>query len=152
MCKGACVDFQDDWANCGSCGHACTTGVPCRSSVCCSAVRPVCGGTCCAGGSACCGDLCPTEHENGLGQVFFDCNPLGTYTHDSALSAADAWTTTGTTYDGTTLCGASCIGRQTTTTCAVWCWAGGWQGQVALGSTLVCQCPGATGAVTATWN
>ena len=34
MCGGGCVDTQNDAANCGACGRACTSGQSCRAGVC----------------------------------------------------------------------------------------------------------------------
>ena len=46
----------------------------------------------CAVGSGCCGGSCETEHDNGFGQNFYDCEPASTYNLDQALAACAAFT------------------------------------------------------------
>ncbi len=105
-----------------------------------------CGGSCCAGTGCCEGGTCQTGHSNGLGQSFLDCT--ATYptpdqtTKVAALAAADAWSA-GTTYDGI-VCDPYCIARQTSSSCAVWCYgASPRAGRVNVTASLVCiaACP-----------
>jgi hypothetical protein len=42
----------------------------------------------------CCGTGCQTEHTNGTGQTFYDCNPKGTVTLQSAIEACMAYALT----------------------------------------------------------
>jgi len=45
----------------------------------------------CSTGS-CCGALCETQHDNGQGQSFYDCEPLNTYNLAQAIKACAAFT------------------------------------------------------------
>jgi len=159
-CAGACVNPQTDPTNCGGCGNVCAAGLSCTLGVCCASTGSVCGATgakvCCAG-SACCGSgACQTVHSNGLGQSTYDCNPLGTYTEAAATAAANAWSATGNTYVGGELqCEtASCVGRQTTSNCAVWCWDNPVRGRVRASGSVQCLCPKSldSTSVSPTWN
>jgi len=51
------------------------------------------GGTVCGGCSTpgCCGTVCQTQHVNGLGGFFYDCNPQGTQTEAEAFEACDSF-------------------------------------------------------------
>jgi hypothetical protein len=153
---GACVDRQTDENHCGACDNRCATGATCAGGVCCPSGRPVCGEACCAGGDACCGSACQPAHQNGLGSTYFSgCDapysPSQT-TEQAARRAADAWAP-GTTYVGTTGCDVSCLGRQTATSCAVWCYgASGTAGRVGvntINNSCAAACPGFGSPV---WN
>lgn len=48
---------------------------------------PSCGG----GQRVCGGNACQTTHSDGLGQSFYDCNPLGTFTVGEAIEAGTAY-------------------------------------------------------------
>ena len=148
-CNTFCADLSSDPKHCGSCTNACATGAACSGSTCICPSGPSvgCGGACCAGGAACCtGGGCPIEHSNGLGQSYFDCNPLylpgSATTLAAAWAAADAWST-GTTYADVP-CGPYTLARQTESQCAVWAYgASPVAGRVALDSgSSVCLCPG----------
>ena len=39
----------------------------------------------------CCGTGCQTKHSNGVGQSFYDCNPLSTWSSVTALEACQAY-------------------------------------------------------------
>jgi hypothetical protein len=131
----------------------CNAAQTCVSGNCRCPKGPVagCTGTCCAGGTQCCGNgACQTQHSNGLGQSYYDCNPLyspGQTTLAAATAAADAWNA-GTSFAN---CDAYCLARQTNTQCAVWCYGiSSFAGRVALNTTNnVCLCPSATSP---TWN
>jgi hypothetical protein len=82
---------------------------------------------------ACCtGNVCQPAHPNGLGQSYYDCNPLGTpgtpstYTLQMAQEAAAAWSASGTA--SPVFCaGETCFGWTkpgTSADCAVWCYQG----------------------------
>jgi hypothetical protein len=147
-CLGSCTDLANDESNCGSCDHACLATETCSSGVCCPTGAVVCGTSCCAG-TGCCGTACQTEHSNGLGQHFYDCDPLGTYDASSAAAAAQAWNSSVSTVP--IVCAASdCLRSQTDTACPVWCYSGSLGGRVALNTTgNSCVCP-STG--TPNWN
>jgi hypothetical protein len=94
--------------NCGACGVKCDTTT--------ASVAPTCNGTSCVysckpglvdcnttapdtngcecAGDGCCGSSCQTKHSNGIGQNYYDCNPLGTYTEGAAMAACVASTGT----------------------------------------------------------
>jgi hypothetical protein len=106
--------------------------------------------TCCAG-TGCCGDSCQTTHSNGLGQSFYDCNPLGTLTLASATAAANAWDIGTASFDMSATCGGGCYGRQTASACAVWCYSGSFTGKVSRNDiNNACLCP--PQAVVGDWN
>jgi hypothetical protein len=104
-----------------------------------------CNGACCAGGTQCCSNgACQTQHSNGLGQSYFDCNPIYTpaqTTQTAAMAAADAWSA-GTTIVGT-ICDPYCLSRQTGSQCATWCYGGSnFAGLVRLNTANnACLCP-----------
>jgi hypothetical protein len=143
---GVCVNRSTDESNCGTCGNVCPTGATCTAGACaCPAGQSTtCGGTCCAG-TGCCssGSQCQTVHSNGLGQSYYDCNPLGTYTAAAALEAAAAWNPSGAPASGLSCASQYCLGWQASNACAVWCY-----GQDILGGhvnlntiSIACICP-----------
>ena len=115
-CSGSCVDPASDKANCGGCGHACTTGQACQSGTC------GCAGASlqCAGSGACidtttdpancgaCGKACAPGLVCGGGACTATCNG-GT----SACSGACANLMTDTANCGA--CGMACTTGQTCT-------------------------------------
>lgn len=154
---GRCVDRASDPENCGACGHACDAGQGCADGGCaatCTGI--VCRTTCCQQGTACCGSACETQHANGLGQSYFDCNPLGTFDPTTAAEAAAAWAPAGT--NRLTPCGGSnCLDRTTTgspSDCARWCYDGPFAGLVTHVTPIsnVCLCPVPSSSYTTTWN
>jgi hypothetical protein len=55
-CNGVCSNPQDDFLNCGGCGHACTGATPyCDHGAC---GTPPCSSTTCGAGTVCCGTEC----------------------------------------------------------------------------------------------
>jgi len=146
---GACVDFDSDPKNCGACAaaglkHTCATGQTCQAGFCCEPDRKVCGSgdarLCCPGG-CCPGGTCQVPHDNGLGQTYFSCDPLDTYTHAAALAAAAAWNS-GAIVEAGLEC-ASCLCLQTASQAAVWCYGDSlFTGKVALTTIQpICLCP-----------
>ena len=125
-----CRDLTTDRAHCGDCATSCgLANETCSGGTCgCRGSSPVsCGSLCCAG-TACCGGgtSCQTAHSNGLDATpFYDCtapySSTNPWTAAAAASAAEGWQA-GTTFP--LLCDGSCTGRQTSTSCAVWCYAG----------------------------
>jgi hypothetical protein len=121
--NGACVSASSSvcsalTCNCGppqgtgGTGGSCTAS--CGASGCaCSTPAGVTGGTgggmcsilaaCNNGGQPVCGSgTCQTAHTDGLGQSFYDCNPLATYTLTTAMEAAAAFAApSGGTYEST---------------------------------------------------
>jgi hypothetical protein len=100
------------------------------------------------------GGGCPPEHENGLGQTFFHCNPVGVRTLESAAAAAQAWRPGGRPTVQVPGC-SDCLGwetpsGETPSACAVWCYGSDpLGGRVALTPSPVCLCPT---TASATWN
>jgi hypothetical protein len=148
---------------CGACGRACaptnTESLACALGICSSFCKegfancsqpeaPTADDGCECEGDGCCSGGCQTKHNNGLGQHWFDCNPLGTpgtastYSVTMATAARNAWDQTGT--DAAGRCGAgpsesACVTRQAAGECAVWCYTGPLAGYAARGAT--CSCP-----------
>ena len=99
----------DTVTNCGACGNACntTTGTPsCTGSACtyvCKAGLTDCnasvgtdtdGCECMTtGATACCGTACANTHSDGVGQTFYNCNPVPTHTEVEAIDACVAYET-----------------------------------------------------------
>jgi hypothetical protein len=102
-----------------------------------------CGTACCAG-TGCCSGACQTAHANGLGQSYFDCGILRTYTQETARLAAAAWAPTGGT-DTVEFFSGSCLSRATGSACATWCYEGNFKGQARLNtSSTYCLSPDST--------
>jgi hypothetical protein len=100
-----CTNTGTDDSNCGGCGRSCSTVH--ASSTACSA--GVCIPTCASGyqscsnpsaptadngcecvGTGCCGNGCQTQHTNGVGNTFVDCNPAATHDQMTAEEACEA--------------------------------------------------------------
>jgi hypothetical protein len=90
--------------NCGACGVVCDrgTGLPtCVNTTCtyacnpghldCNAVNGPDSDGCECTTPTCCGTSCQTAHDDGVGDKFYDCNMLGTYTDPSAIEACQAY-------------------------------------------------------------
>jgi hypothetical protein len=119
--------------------------------VCCGSGQAVCGGACCAG-STCCGTACATEHANGAGGWYYDCNPLATYTEAAARAAALSWAPDGVRTTSSDACPyPSCLSWTNGGACGVWCWGAttsdALRGLMAI--TSGCSCPYNGGA---TWQ
>jgi len=131
----------------------CLTGADCTSGICqnngcttggCGSGTVDCDGLssngCECSGNVCCGSACMPQHQNGLGQTYDDCAPLGvpgnqaTYSVTMAGEARAAWPTVGT--DGAGKCtgpnGGDALFRQTASSCAVWLYTGSAAGHVHL--------------------
>jgi hypothetical protein len=62
-------------------------------------------------------------HGNGLGQTYYDCYQQGTWSRVTAGSASAAWNAGPVTpYEVVPSCFLDCLGWQTGTSCAVWCY------------------------------
>jgi hypothetical protein len=82
-----------------------------------------------------------TKHDNGLGNNYFDCAPIGTMNLTQATAAANAWGTSGAT---SAQCGDSlCVGRTVGSKCALWCYSGPLAGYVAVALSWDGVCTGA---------
>ena len=101
-----------------------------------------CGTSCCAG-TGCCAGACQPAHANGLGQSYYDCGALGTYTLVTARLAAAAWAPAGGT-DTEPFFGGNCFARATATACATWCYTGTFAGRVNLNTISVACLPPTT--------
>src|SRR5208282_5635146 len=124
-----------DPGNCGGCGVTCTAGHSCNGGV--------CSGACSNGQPACPSGACQTTHSNGLGQNYYDCNPLGTYTSVTATEAGSAYELSIGGTAANVSGGWSCTGSSLVSVCAtntsgnpLFCWGyqGSETGQVAGGN------------------
>jgi hypothetical protein len=163
----------DTTTNCSACGVTCdtthSTGATCTGTTCqytgcssgysdCDKTAPDQNGCECAT-PACCNSQCQTVHSNGVGQNFYDCNPLNTHTLASAIEACVAYAKTvgGNANDciggwgcpqGSMSNLAVCYSSQGgMVVCSNYCWT-------YLGPTIgdVQACQGACNASLATWN
>ena len=103
LCGIFCTTPSSDPLNCGTCGTACTSGVPCTSGTCgsgggggggCSPPQTLCNGTCTNTGTdpnncGTCGNVCSTNQSCTNGQCVASCSA------------------------GQTLCGGACVNEQT---------------------------------------
>jgi len=160
----ACVDSRTDPANCGACGSRCPTGQACANGACvASCAGPTCGGLCCPGTECCAGGTtCQSEHDNGVGQKFFDCIAVGAWGPVDGLAlarkAAAAWAPQGNDIATNFPCGGTyCLARQKGlgtggAECGVWCYGGAAQGFGAISSTsAACLCPEQSPATAFGW-
>ncbi len=86
LCGDTCVSLQNDNANCGACGTACTTGQVCSQGKC---------GTTCGGGTKLCGSSCVETDVDPA-----NCGACGTKCSASEVCSAGK-------------CGTTCAGGQT---------------------------------------
>jgi hypothetical protein len=150
--SGQCVTSTND--HCGNGGNTCvscgTGGQTCVSGVCtCPTGTTTCGTTCCAT-PGCCGSACQITHSNGLGQNYFDCNPVQTFTANTATEACMAYTAVVGGTCQTFTCGAVtnpvvCAADASSTPTACWGFTGANAGHVVSGGL----CPTTTDP---TWN
>jgi hypothetical protein len=169
--------------NCGGCGRLCNSTNTTAANLSCSGTG-TCNSACNVGfvncnqpaapstddgcecaGNGCCGTGCQTSHNNGVGQKFYDCAPLGTYNVTQATEAAAAATSQpGSTTLASCGTGASVqsvlckVVTFSTTTGACTCWTYAATGTYAstLGlvyttTTAGCGCPN-PGVGNPTWN
>jgi hypothetical protein len=147
--NGCEINKLTDNNNCGSCGNACTGGKVCINGTCqstsCNPGTYNCDGSGCnCSGTGCCSTSCQTQHDNGLGQHYYDCNSQGTYTSVTANEACTAFT------GSAGLCsGFQCTGpgkpqlvcSNLYSVCACWAYTGGATGHVYNSGTTGCYCP-----------
>jgi Cys-rich repeat protein len=182
-CNGVCDSLVDP-QSCGACGRVCSStdvqslscaaGGACNSSClagfgnCSQPLPPAPDDGCesnlnvCAG-TPCCGMLCTGLHQNGLGQTYTDCAPLGvpgnpaTYTANMANEANNAWPDLGSQSSGTCADPVSgmdnCVAQDDGFQAAVWCFSGHLAGYVVLTPDGTCLggpcCPTTADS---TWN
>jgi hypothetical protein len=108
------------------------------------------GGSPGAGGAPACALV---THDNGLGQTWQDCVPLGTHDEAQAMKACKASGATscflGSTVDPK--CGSVIMGMIANGCNGVWGYAGATSG-LARGGVPVCTCPGGSGGTDSTWK
>jgi len=145
LCGGNTCTLLTSTSDCSACGDVCTTtnasaatcnGTTCSytcnagSSDCNAGTHPDTDGCECATPGCCTGGTCEKTHADGLGQSYYDCNPLDTYTEAQAYEACAAYATTvgGTSAncaDAWTCEGGGdsiCYGNTAGTTCTTFCW------------------------------
>jgi len=165
----------DTVSNCSACGVACNpangSGPMCNGTTCsytcnaghadCNAATPPDSDGCeCAAATqasqgtvgGCCSGACQTQHSNGIGGTFFDCNPADTYTAATALEACTAFTGDVTKCSSLTCHGSgggAVICSQGASVCDCWQYQGTLTGHVDVNSTTTCYCAIASDP---TWN
>jgi hypothetical protein len=102
-----CETQLNTTSNCTGCGVACDTAhsldagcsaTRCTYSGCaagyldCHTTAPNADGCECNAPSCCEGGVCEPLHDNGVGQTYYDCEPVGTYSAGLALKACVAYT------------------------------------------------------------
>jgi hypothetical protein len=104
-----------------------------------------CTKSCSNGQPVCASGACKTTHSDGLGQDFYDCNPLDTYTSASAIEAGTAYEISIGGTGANVSDGWSCPGSALISVCAtntggnpLYCW--GHEGSEA-GQVAPSQCP-----------
>src|ERR1019366_10654652 len=151
--------------NCGACGQACdtTTGTPsCNGVTCsytCAAGRADCdlatpdtNGCECATPSCCAGGGCQMTHSNGVGQSYYDCMALGTYTSAQAMAACAAAQYTNCKDDSKGVCGSVSSASGTPCTCWDYSAFAPQPMRVPTGTWSGANCAFASGAVYPMWN
>jgi hypothetical protein len=130
-CNTRCDVTHSLGASCGVGGCAYTGCVPGWTS--CNMAPPNAQG-CACNTPGCCGSNCQTTHADGLGDSFYDCQPLGTHTQAQATAACAAFTgnvaecSVFTCTDATM--GPLICSDLSATTCACWSYGGGNVGRV----------------------
>jgi hypothetical protein len=166
---GGCgpVDTVD---NCGACGVQCntTTGTPsCTGTTCnytCSTGRSNCNTTapdtdgCECATPSCCGSDCETTHADGVGQAYYNCNAVRTYSEAAALTACAAYAASVGSNGSNCVGGLTCPGSSVPTVCfttsggecASYCWQyTGVYADGGPGTVWDCSCPA---HVIGSWN
>jgi Stigma-specific protein, Stig1 len=142
-----CVNTKTSGANCGACGNSCPSGTVCSNGTCISGSCPsgtvACSGGCCAG-SACCSDGgCQTQHNNGVGQYYYDCTALGAPGRESSYSLSLAKEAAAAAAPGASTVTTSCpggyvLGVSTSSGYAYWGYSGSIAGFVHLAGAPTC--------------
>jgi hypothetical protein len=140
-CAGPSQSVASDSCNGVSCVYTCEpVYLDCNASI-----APDLDGCECAvpAGSSCCGTRCPVQHNNGLGQTFYDCVPFGTYNITLAMDACNVFAPLG--HGG--ICQGGTCGSDTgvwnyqSADCAGWIFSGPDQGIVHNSFGTSCDCP-----------
>jgi hypothetical protein len=137
-------------SNCTACGTACDTAhsldagcsaTGCTYSGCaagyldCHTAAPNADGCECNAPSCCEGGVCEPQHDNGVGQTYYDCTPIGMYTSSLALKACIAYTGSASQCvsfpcsnpsNGPIICSSGAL----TKNCMCWSWNGNDKGLV----------------------
>jgi hypothetical protein len=160
-------------AHCTGCGITCDTahslGASCAAGGCaytgcmpgwtsCNSTPPNALG-CGCNTPGCCGSNCQMTHANGLGNSFYDCQPLGTHTQAQATAACAAFTGSVAqcsvfTCTNPTM-GPIICSDLSPTACACWSYGGGNIGHVynsGLPGGANCFCPSASPPPDPSWN
>jgi hypothetical protein len=144
--------------NCSNCGIACDTthsldagcsGTSCTYSACaagyvdCHTTAPNADGCECNAPACCEAGVCEPLHDNGQGQNYYDCTPLGSYSSALALKACIAYTGSAAecvsfpcksgTGDGPIICSSGAVGKN----CMCWSFAGNDIGLVDNGGVII---------------
>ncbi len=165
-----CETQLNSIAHCSACNVACDTtnslGAGCSGTTCtytackpgwsmCKTTAPNAGG-CACNTPGCCVEAgtCQTTHGTGLGQAFYDCSPLNTWTDKSAREACAAYTgnpnqcTDDLTCTGSPDAGPYVCNGALNNNCDT-CWS---YGGTDIGTVSNCDCPGKGAIVLGTYN
>jgi hypothetical protein len=93
--------------------------------------------------------VCETTHSDGVGQSYYDCNPLKTYNSTTALEACGAFAGSESKCSSYTCGSDTVICSDGAATCDCWQYSGSHAGQVDVNSNTTCYCPIAGDP---TWN
>jgi hypothetical protein len=176
--RDGCETELDTATNCGACGATCDSsqsiGPSCNEGNCtysscqtgfmdCDATPPNSNGCECPTATAafegtpgCCGSGCQSQHNNGLGQLFYDCTKLGTHNEQQASAACTAYAMSkgGSSANCTSYtCGSSsqvsivCSDALGTSMFPCYCW--GFGGSETGHAYAGCFCPGSSDPM---WN
>lgn len=148
--NGCETNLDTDVNNCGACSNVCAAGIDCVDGICLAGSCPsgfiTCSSdpmtTCECEGTGCCDTSCQTKHDNGIGQFYFDCEPLGTYNLTQANKARQAYIDAG--HPGISSDNVDCGFRiaaarlESASSCATWSYSGSTAGHVISQETCVC--------------
>jgi hypothetical protein len=141
-CALACDTTSSNGATCVSNACQYTSCKPGRSD--CNMSAPNTNGCECATPGCCPGEICQKMHSNGVGQSYYDCTAVGTYSQGQAQAACLSFT------GNAAQCAvASCTGpgqnvvvcSSGAATCQCWNYTGTIAGHVHPSATATCACP-----------
>jgi hypothetical protein len=145
-CNVTCIETNATAASCSgvSCGYTCTAG-----HADCNMGTPPDTDGCECNTPGCCSGVCQTTHSDGVGQSYYDCNPLKTYNASTALEACAAFAGNASKCSSYTCGAATVICSDGAPNCDCWQYSGSRIGQVDINSNSTCYCPIAGDP---TWN